>query len=156
MRADFKRAGKLVNGSSRRPALFSSSSHDHPADCCSVVRELCRWLLRLSPGCSPGMREVVFSFFPPGGGFFSDCSVFCCRVALCIPGVPSDLSDRSAPSDLEYSSTPDCVVFCAGKPGWFYCCRVALCILLHLSDLSDRSDTSDLEYSSTPSFMRQL
>ncbi|MBO5821615.1 MAG: hypothetical protein J6R86_01215 [Lentisphaeria bacterium] len=28
-----KRAGKLVNVSSRRPALFSSSSHDHPADC---------------------------------------------------------------------------------------------------------------------------
>ena len=32
VRADFKRAGKLVNESSRRPALFSSSSHDHPAD----------------------------------------------------------------------------------------------------------------------------
>lgn len=43
MRADFKRVGKLVNESSRRPTLFSSSSHDHPADCSSAVRKLCRW-----------------------------------------------------------------------------------------------------------------
>ena len=33
MRADFKSRGKLVNGSSRRPRLFLSSSHDHRADC---------------------------------------------------------------------------------------------------------------------------
>ena len=68
-----KRAGKLVNVSSRRPALFSSSSHDHPADWKWRGSEIASLELRQSSGCSPDryVAAAVAADVPPLRRFVS-------------------------------------------------------------------------------------
>ena len=93
MRADFKRAGKLVNVSSRRPALFSSSSHDHPADrkqrgSETVSLELCAYRCAVaqhakgsfSDGAAAAAYERLAAFF------YSVC-------AFCTPVFTLDFPD---------------------------------------------------------------
>ena len=76
MRADLGCAGKLVNGSSRRPAhpgviIARSSRRLQQRSLVTASLELAHIV-----ALSRNMREVVF-VFPPDGGFFQDGVVFC-------------------------------------------------------------------------------
>ena len=59
MHADLKKAGILVNLSSRRPALFLSLSHDHPADCCNVVDKTASLAVAHFVALRRNMREAA-------------------------------------------------------------------------------------------------
>ena len=59
MRADLKRAGKLVNVSSRRPAFSASSPHDHRADWSGAVGGIMPLEFAPVVALSRNRREVV-------------------------------------------------------------------------------------------------